>query len=253
MASSSWVTIVLLLSSAASITLPQSTLTLAVVDVSFSQPLYLGNSTTVGIRLINNGPSTITITGIIWEAFWRPQNITYTRQTIMMLRAGDSVSLPIDIAVPRGTFLGNMQYRIGINTTQGLWHDRWRQNIVRDYYLDAYLSLRSSIVDRLHNKKYQSPEANALATQAIDKLNDAEQNYVATREGYLLLLQANNLIDQAELAEAAYIRQREDTRIDWVAALPLAIILVGAAVILKQRRQAKRKTLSHELTRKRRR
>lgn len=217
---------------------------LTVTDVALSSPFYVGNKTVVSVTLQNHGNASISVIGVTLQVDWLPHNSTFTRTgNWEAIPYGGLLTLPIPVLVPSNTIPTQMRYRIIVLTNLGIWMDGWRTNIARDYYYDAYNSLRASIIGRLNNVHYVSPQAVQLGVEATDLLNQAEGSYATrgTRDGYILLLKANGLINQGDNAEVEYRQNQQNTNFNLYTLSILFIITLLAIGYLRSRSKKHRK------------
>ena len=171
---------------------------------------------------------------------WPPSDTITDESLVVTLEPNQTIEVKITVHVPSNIIPTSIQYRLGLNTTIGVWYDVWRNGIVMDYWYTAYKSLHNSIQDRLTNKHYESQDANTYAQQAVDLLNQADSTHMGTEEGYNLLLQASKLIEKADLAESQWYQDQQNMPIytlEAIAALAVILIAVG---VFRARRKKKR-------------
>jgi len=170
---------------------------------------------------------------------WSPSDTIIVESLTATIQPNQTMQVTITVPVPASIIPANIQYRLGVNTTLGVWHDIWRNGVVMNYWFSAYSSLHESIKYRLTDKHYDSQDSNNYAQQAVALLNEADKQHIGTEEGYNLLLQASKLIDQADLAEAKWHQWQQDAPVYTLEALG-AIILLGVVLILiRSRKKAK--------------
>lgn len=217
-----------------------------------SAPFYISRETIISTNITNTGQFTLNITAVIAQMNWIPRSTTTVTPLHMILPVGVQKQVSVTVAVPSDTIDADMQYRLGINTTQGLWFDVWHSNRARDYWYEAYYSLRASITNRLTNRTYNSPDAYAEGQQATNLLNEAE-THPGTEQGYNLLLQADKHIDQAELDEANYDAAQANQPVYVLEAIGVILLLAIGLVLVRSRRhpEKKRKTVTREPKRRR--
>ena len=219
---------------------PNQSVSISMSTPALSSPLYLGRTTDISVNVTNIGSNSLHILGVLAEMHWPPSDTITVQPLSATLQPNQTIEVKITVHVPSNIIPTSIQYRLGLNTTIGVWYDVWRNGIVMDYWYSAYKSLHNSIQDRLTNKHYESPDANTYAQQAVDLLNQADNHHIGTEEGYNLLLQASKLIDQADLAEAKWYQDQQNMPIytlEAIAALAVILIAVG---VLRARRKKKR-------------
>ncbi len=222
-------------------TTQNSPLAIGLTDVALSQPFYIGMNTEIAAKVQNLGEETLLVYAVLAEMDWVPRGSTINEPLLFTLDSHAQRAINITVHVPSDLIPTQMRYRLGLNTSLGVWFDVWRTNVVRDYWYDAYISLLSSIQHRLTDKHYLSPKANDLAEQAVEYVNDAAHKHPGTEEGYNLLLKASELIDEAEVAEADYLQHRTDLPFYTVMGLLTIMIVGGIIAVTLGRKQRKRR------------
>ncbi len=233
-----WVIVILLASSVAPIAQAQE-LQLQVTDVGLADPLYLGRTTIISANVTNTGEGRVLILGILAEMDWRPSDTITVQPLTATLQPNQTITVSIAVTVPTNTVPENIRYRLGVNTTLGVWYDIWRNGIVMDYWFSAYSSLHNSIQNRLTGKHYESQDANTYAKEAVSLLNEADGEHFGTEEGYNLLLQSSKLIDQAEQAETQWHKSQQDAPFYLLEAFGI-ILLVSIVLILVRSKRKRR-------------
>ena len=211
-----------------------------ITDVRLSDPLYVGRTTEISADVTNTGQRGLRIVAVLAEMKWVPSDTITVQPLLATLQPNQTIEVQITVHVPNNVIPTSIQYRLGLNTTIGVWYDVWRNGIVMDYWYTAYKSLHNSIQDRLTNKHYESQDANTYAQQAVDLLNQADSKYMGTEEGYNLLLQASKLIDQADLAEAKWYQNQQNMPIYILEAIGVFAVILIALGILRARDKKKR-------------
>jgi len=230
----------LLLSSVAFVAHANITVSIEMSTPQLSNPFYLGRATTISVDITNTGQKDLHILEVLVEMKWRPHDTSIVEPLVVTLQPNQTVEVKITVHVPSNVIPTSIQYRLGVNTTVGLWYDVWRDGIVMDYWYTAYKSLHNSIQDRLTNKHYESQDANTYARQAVDLLNQADSEYMGTEEGYNLLLQASKLIDQAGLVEAQWHQSQQNMPIYILEAIGVFAVILIAWGVLHARGKKKR-------------
>ncbi len=221
---------------------------LEVSDVALSQMFYLGQITVINATLTNVGAATVTVLGVVAEFSWRPHNSSAAEPRQIALAPQAQYHISISILVPPDTFTISMKYRFGVNTSEGMWYDIWRDNRVYDYWAEAYVALGKSIERRLTNAHYTCPEPNQYATEAVALLNDAQNHYLSTEQGYNLLSEADRLVDKADAAQQVCTQSRRDMSDAVTVGMVMffAVAAVAAYFIVRHR---KRRLRPHSRTR----
>ena len=235
---------ILLASSAAPMTRASTIISIEISTPALSAPLYLSRTTSISANVTNTGQDSLCIFGILAEMKWLPHDTIIVEPLMVTLQPNRTIQVSVKVHVPSNIVPTSIQYRLGLNTTLGVWYDVWRNGIVMDYWYSAYSSLHSSIYDRLTGKHYESQDANSYAQQAVDRLNEADSKHLGTEEGYNLLLQASKLIDQANQAEAQWHKAQQDAPFYFLEAFGI-ILLVSIVLILVRSRRKKKRAKHH--------
>ena len=219
---------------------PNQSISISMSTPALSSPLYIGRVTQISVNVTNTGRDTLRVLAVLAEMRWMPSDTITLEPLTATLQPNQTIEVKITVHVPSNIIPTSIQYRLGLNTTIGLWYDVWRNGIVMDYWYTAYKSLHNSIQDRLTNKHYDSSEANVYAQQAVDLLNQADSTHIGTEKGYNLLLQASKLIDEADLAEAQWYQSQQNMPIYTLEGIGVFALILIAFGVLRARGRKKR-------------
>lgn len=174
---------------------------------------YQGDSGTFKITIMNNHADFQISTKRCYLQFdWQQSNMMYDSGAYPIIGSGSSYTFEIAFSTPSDATVGNHQYNV-------VWVDQGvllgsvvvasNSLYVHDGYEKVYLSLISSVVDKLNvglNARYKSPEAQALVNQAKTAYDQATVFYSQGKfqDAINSVTNVSNLFDQAAATENSY-------------------------------------------------